>query len=56
MNMPIFPGEYGKEPPLRRRRKHHNNTGLRQIKNGACEKMCKLIAERMGIKYGKGKK
>lgn len=37
-------------------RKHHNNKGLRQIKNGKLKKQMKLLANKMKISYGNLKK
>lgn len=33
-------------------RKHHNNKGIKQIKNGKAEEKVKRIAKKLGIKYG----
>ena len=36
-------------------RKHHNNKGIRQIKNGKTEKHVKIMAKKLKIPYGKQK-
>ena len=33
-------------------RRHHNNKGLRQIKNGRPAKEMKILAKKLGVKYG----
>lgn len=37
-------------------RKHHNNKGLRQIKNGKTRLWVMRLAKKLGIKYGGSKK
>ncbi len=34
-------------------RRHHNNNGLRSIKNGTVARQLKRIARKLGIPYGK---